>query len=407
MSNDKGSWRSTVAVWAAIALSIACLAAATFSAASGGLRYGGKERWQVLAPVHYQNLHIFPIIWLPGLAAPDVSDYITLDEGLKQGTVEVTEVGAPGQIIRNRPPSGGVMGHFQNGVEQVAANPPAQGRAEPVQQRQTVGQTGAQVNRLFVTNKSGKKLILLAGELVVGGKQDRIVQKDTLVPPGQKPFDLSVFCVEQGRWHGDNVAFGAAQNAAVAGGLGAVADPSVRGAAQAERKQEVVWARVGEKNAQAGAAPPSGTYLGTLQSDKAQKDAKPYFDAIQPRMPRNAVGAVIAIHGRLVWVDAFAHPDLFQRYWPKLLQSYIVEALTSPPPREPADERIPRVLRSPPTIAEAAKFLFDRSGRETFEGEAGVYRLTRIDGQQHVMFELHDLDPKDPVRVHFNKMKKR
>jgi hypothetical protein len=41
---------------------------------------------------------------------------------------------------------------------------------------------------------------LLAGEIVTGGKQDRIIGKDRLVPAESDPVDLSVFCVEPGRW---------------------------------------------------------------------------------------------------------------------------------------------------------------------------------------------------------------
>ena len=64
------------------------------------------------------------------------------------------------------------------------------------QQLQPVQGYGGDVNRLVIYNRSGRKLLLLAGEMVVGGKQDRIVQKDRIVPPSDHPYDLDVFCVE-------------------------------------------------------------------------------------------------------------------------------------------------------------------------------------------------------------------
>ena len=56
------------------------------------------------------------------------------------------------------------------------------------------------MNRLVLVNNSKHPLILLAGEVVTGGKQDRVVGKDRIVPAESDPVDLSVFCVEHGRW---------------------------------------------------------------------------------------------------------------------------------------------------------------------------------------------------------------
>lgn len=400
--NSRRFWRpAAMGAWAAVLLSISALALATAWMAGSHKGKALKEEWMVLEPLHYQNLHIFPIVPAPG-ASRSTPGYITLDEGLKAGSVEVTEVGSgpTTPIIRNRPPGNQNSANVQSEQNQTAQ---AQSRQQS---------SGAEVNRLWITNRSGKKLLLLAGELVVGGKQDRIVQKDMIVPSGKQPFDLSVFCVEHGRWQGQTAQFGSADNALVKasggiGGGGGVADPTVRGTAQAERSQGAVWQKVGEKNAQAGVNPASGTYRATIQSDKGQKDAKPYMDAIQPKMPKSAVGAVVAIHGQIVWVDAFASNELFQKYWPKLLQSYIVDAMTTPVPRVVANERIPRVLRNAPSSKDAAQFLFDWTGKSTFEGLDDIYMLTRIEASNHVIFRLRDItkDP-DPL-VHFCKMKKR
>lgn len=385
MIRNSGSFLTMFAGGAVGAL---LLLAPTRPAASGALPV--KEPWKVLAGIQHQGLLIYPIVLSEGPTG-NPKEYITLDEGLKNGTVVVTEVGGgqPNPLIRERPGGG-------QQSQQLSAQT----------QRGQVQRQGAEVNRLLITNRSGKKLILLAGEMVVGGQQDRIVEKDLIVPPSDKPFSLSVFCVEHGRWTPQSATFAPAANAIVSGG--AVADPTVRGAAQGAGRQEVVWDKVRAKNGQAGEAGVgggTGTYSITVNSAKAQKDAKPYMEAIAKAMPANAVGAVIAIHGEIVWVDAFRSPDLFRRYWPKLLQSYIVDALTTPPP--PAPERMPRVLRLPPSAADAEKFLFDRSGKSGFEGTDGVYLLRRIEGPSHLIFELEDLQTKEGARVHFNKMKKR
>ena len=69
-----------------------------------------------------------------------------------------------------------------------------------MRQQASLRTDNASVNELSLINRSGKKLMLLAGEVIVGGKQDRIVQDDLIVPPVSVPVSLSVFCVEHGRW---------------------------------------------------------------------------------------------------------------------------------------------------------------------------------------------------------------
>ena len=59
---------------------------------------------------------------------------------------------------------------------------------------------GASVNQLVLINRGKRPLVLLAGELISGGKQDRIIAKDRIVAPGADPLPLDVFCVEHGRW---------------------------------------------------------------------------------------------------------------------------------------------------------------------------------------------------------------
>jgi len=55
------------------------------------------------------------------------------------------------------------------------------------------------VNTLFAENTSFDTILLLAGEIVKGGKQDRIIGSDVIILPGEKK-NISAFCVERGRW---------------------------------------------------------------------------------------------------------------------------------------------------------------------------------------------------------------
>src|SRR6202158_6485128 len=135
--------------------------------------------WRILDPVIYENIAIFPVV---SGSSQDTSSFLTLEEGLASGEVIVSERGAAG-MVRNR----------------------GQVRAEPQYS------SGASVNQLVLINRSKRPLLLLAGELVSGGKQDRIIGKDRIVPVGAEPLPLDVFCVEHGRWTGSSSQFSASK----------------------------------------------------------------------------------------------------------------------------------------------------------------------------------------------------
>src|SRR5437879_6772929 len=51
-----------------------------------------------------------------------------------------------------------------------------------------------EVNNLFIENVSKDTVMILAGEVVQGGKQDRMVAQDVILYPKSGKKDLSVFC---------------------------------------------------------------------------------------------------------------------------------------------------------------------------------------------------------------------
>ena len=156
--------------------------------------------WRLLDPVTYENISVFPVVASYG---QDTSAFLTLEEGLATGEVQVRERGSE-EMVRGR-----------------------DGRILYLPQTTS----GASVNQLVLVNRSKRPLLLLAGELVSGGKQDRVIGKDRIVPVGAAPLPLDVFCVEHGRWTG------AAQFSAAS----TIVHPSVRERAAVDQKQTEVW----------------------------------------------------------------------------------------------------------------------------------------------------------------------
>ena len=296
--------------------------------------------------------------------------FLTLDEGLRSGEVVVTEAGNVQPLMRRR--------------------------ARPVTH------DGAQVNQLVLVNNSMRPLILLAGEIVTGGKQDRVIGKDRLVPAESDPIDLGVFCVEPGRWTATSDKFGS---------LGAgMAQPAVRARAMSDKDQAKVWSEVRNSQSVVASRLPApaasevartSSYAGVMQNEevKHQVDsiAEPiqrnYQSLIQQLRERNAVGVVVAVNGEIIWADIFASTALLEKYWPKLIRSYAAEAFVTKAKGRETD------------VKSAQEFLDTMEGRrETVESEPGLYRHTEITGDGFKAFELTALLPKTGFDLHLAKM---
>jgi hypothetical protein len=332
--------------------------------------------WRVLEPVRYENLLVFPVVTA---IAADTSGFATLDEALASGDVIVAESGSA--LLRTR-----------------------DGRHIPVR-------GSAQVNQLVLVNRGKRPVVLLAGEVVSGGKQDRVIGKDRIVAPGADPLPLDVFCVERGRWSGASTQFSESKF---------MAHPSVREKAAVDKAQDQVWAAVrgGSTSAQASAvvvengaagAPASapvararlsrdelGAVAAESQSEaygkiygstRVRQSVEHFAEEVARRFQRatsglkgeRVVGVVIAYNGEVAWSDIFASDALFDRYWPKLLRSYVVEALARPLTREAA------------TLDDARDFLAPLAGHETIESEPGVYRWRETSSGHYAQIELDSL----------------
>jgi hypothetical protein len=340
--------------------------------------------WRISQPVTYETLTVLPV-----LSSQDANTdaFQTLDAALASGEAIVTEQGDGMRRSRN-------------------------GDAPPV----PYISGGAQVNQLVLINRGKKPLLLLAGEVVSGGKQDRIIAKDRIIPIGAKPLPLDVFCVEHSRWTNGDAKFSAART---------MVHPTVREKAAIDSDQTQVWAAVrGDVAAalaeremssnpavtpppissqqlsrlMASAAPTEG-YRSIYQSAAVGPSVENFAQEVQKRFERatsglkgeRVVGVIVAYGGEVAWSDIFASSELFDAYWPKLLRSYAVEALTRPV----AQEKV--------SLTDARDFLRPAIGHVHEETEPGVYRWRERSAGRVAEIELEALEPK-PLALHWLKV---
>jgi len=338
----------------------------------------GPTGWRLAPPVMYQNLTLFPVV---SPQDADTSDFATLDESLARGDVVISEQGD--YLRRTRD------GRMPAGLS-----------------------TGPQVNQLMLINRGKQPVLLLAGEVVSGGKQDRIIGKDRIVPVGAAPLPLDVFCVEHGRWTGASDQFSAAQM---------MVYPSVREKAAVEKDQSQVWAAVrGEAKGAVGssetvtvgsavapvitpealssAIASAGTqdYGKIYKSSRIGASVETVAAEISRRFERatsnmkggHVVGVVVAFGDEVAWSDIFASSKLFDAYWPKLLRSYVVEAMTRPGVRKTA------------SLDDARDFLRPMTGHIEEESEPGVYEWRKESVGHLSEIQLVALAPK-PLTLHY------
>ena len=373
---------------AALFVTLAVLEHGNDVKAASGPAQAAAVHYRVLAPIRSGNLLLFPVVRADGKSTVE-TPFITLDEGLKNGEVEVTEAGRAQGFVRPR-------GHNSQQAYR-----------------------GDEVNTLVLINHSKRPLLLLAGEIVTGGKQDRIIAKDRIVPADADPIDLSVFCIEPGRWTESSATFGAAGKSAAKSFM---VQPEVRERAMVDQDQQQVWNSVnGAISQMAMAAAPAGSAasrggapsprtLGTSSYAKAMQDtavsekvdeaAASVMNAREQVLAKlrdeHAVGVVVAVRGEIVWADLFADTDLLSHYWTKLVRSYAAESLTD------------SENHAAPSVADAQHFLDAPSGgTENSEGEVGIYRYRELKSGGAETFVLESLLPGTGYDVHISKMKLR
>jgi hypothetical protein len=230
---------------------------------------------RVTGPYVHENLAVY----LLHSTAQDDRDFITLDEGLKDGTVTVTE------------------------------------------------KQEEQVNELLLENKNAKPLFVQEGDRVKGGKQDRIVGLSFVIPGGSGKTPIPSFCVEQGRWTAET------KGAAFASGDAQLAPKQVRAAAKAGKDQSEVWQEVGgmKRRAQAalGSENTNSSLNETMDSEKTKKALEPMIKALEGILAGqpDAVGVAFALNGKIEEVNIYPGRKLLAKLYPRLLGSYALAAI--------------------------------------------------------------------------------
>jgi len=209
------------------------------------------------------------------------------------------------------------------------------------------------VSALRFDNKGAVPVLLVDGEELVGAKQNRILNL-TILAPAAAEITIPVSCVEGGRWDWRSRHFATASHAHYARGRAAKmaeVTESMQLRSEARSDQRAVWSHIASKMERMGMHSETGAIAQAFEG--SAESIEGYATAIE--MPRESIGAVFALDGRVLGLELFEDPKVFRRLAPKLLRSWALDAV------ETGDED----TKAPPLPSEAKRFVASLGDAET------------------------------------------
>ena len=232
-------------------------------------------------PTHHHNLTFFPLLW-PQTQEPS---YTLLSTAIESGDAVVEEVNESGSVPN-----------------------------------------------LAVSNLCNRPLLIPEGEILMGAKQNRVINVTVLVAPDVK-FSLPVSCVEQGRWRYQSQHFESKF----------CAPPSLRHKklkavhrnrsehGVAASNQGEVWEEV--QACLSSVSAKSDTSSLTDAFDFAQETLKEHCKNLV--LPDGAAGVLVGRNDRIIGMDLFDSPTTLKTLWNRLSDAYFFDALRDPAAAEP------------------------------------------------------------------------
>jgi hypothetical protein len=260
----------------------------------------------------FKNLKIVPIRRKnPGGMPPGTGDIVTLSQALNKGLVTVTERGTTS---------------FEN------------------------------VHWLRFNTHSDKSVYISGGEIISGGRQDRMIVRDTILNPSTKDQYVPVMCVEEGRWSEKEKKFG----------YGNYANTDLRKVLDSTHNQVLIWREV-DRQLQAGNFKNNSlAYLSRYQDKKYIQAMDEYYRFFRDKFARtdsNVVGFVAISGDKVIGSDVYNSTDFFYNQLDPLLHGYIDEAMQS---------GAPVTLKDPPVHRYMDKLLKDEATQAAFVKDNGA-----------------------------------
>jgi ARG/rhodanese/phosphatase superfamily protein len=190
------------------------------------------------------------------------------------------------------------------------------------------------VHWLRINNNSDKPILINAGEIIAGGRQDRMVSKDTILIPNHKDQYFSVMCVEEERWSDKEKIFEYSN----------YANSHLRKVLDETKNQPLIWREIANELEGSSIKNNTLAYL-SRNADKqiAGGPGDEYFNFLDEKIKHSdttIVGFVCVSGDKIIGSDIFASTNLFYGQMEPLLRGYIDDALFYGAPVTIKDEAV-------------------------------------------------------------------
>lgn len=186
---------------------------------------------------------------------------------------------------------------------------------------------GGSVPALRVDNRADRDVIILDGEMLVGAKQNRVVNT-TVVVPARSSVEIPVTCVEQGRWSYTSRRFDSSDDYSYSSLRGLKHDSvtrSLRSTGRYTSDQSAVWNDIREKSGRLSVASPTMSLTDVYQSS-VTPEVEAQLEASIEAQPRQ-VGYLAYVRGGFAGGDVFGSSELCRAKLSKLLRGHLLDSL--------------------------------------------------------------------------------
>ena len=201
------------------------------------------------------------------------------------------------------------------------------------------------VGELMIENLGDLDVFIQAGDILKGGRQDRVIGVDFILGKRSGRVPIPSFCVEQGRWHRR----GSESDMVFSASPSYLSSKSVKLGTKVSASQAQVWSSVAKEQEKLSKAVDSSvsaqeshsSYQLTLEHKKVQERIKSCVETLREEAisQKDTLGFVFAIGDDLNNADVYANHDLFLQLWDKLLNAAATEAVAESQHKKDASKK--------------------------------------------------------------------
>lgn len=170
------------------------------------------------------------------------------------------------------------------------------------------------VNTLTIKNLSKQYILVTNGEMIKGGKQDRMIAETKIIAPGKEAEYLNVFCIEKGRWSNKQQPFS----------YGGYANAKIRKAADSSGVQHHVWKEIDKQFELEKVEIPNSPLIQLMGKKKnILPDYVTFFMDKFTKSDSLNIGFIVLSDKKILGCDVFINESSMNTNFEKILHSYI------------------------------------------------------------------------------------